>query len=71
MVDKIVVLTDGQISEVGSYDELLGHNGEFAQFLKEYLIQEDQPDSDDPESKCFSGPGLLNKVLYLLYFLCI
>lgn len=52
MVDKIVVLTNGQISEVGSYDELLDHNGEFAQFLKEYLIKGDHTDSHDPESEC-------------------
>ncbi|KAL5020047.1 hypothetical protein ScPMuIL_002939 [Solemya velum] len=48
-MDKIIVLRSGQISEVGSYEELLSHNGPFAQFLKEYLIQEEESDSDDPE----------------------
>ncbi|KAL5020046.1 hypothetical protein ScPMuIL_002938 [Solemya velum] len=48
-MDKIIVLRSGQISEVGSYEELLSHNGPFAQFLKEYLNQEEESDSDDPE----------------------
>jgi ATP-binding cassette subfamily C (CFTR/MRP) protein 1 len=52
MVDQIVVIVNGQISEVGSYEELLSHDGAFAQFLKTYLTQEDEDDDDDdPESK--------------------
>jgi ABC-type multidrug transport system fused ATPase/permease subunit len=39
MVDTVVVMTDGYISEIGSYDELLSHDGAFAQFLKAYLTQ--------------------------------
>ena len=51
MVDSIIVLKDGAISEAGSYEELLSHNGDFADFLHQYL-QEDGSDSDeDPESK--------------------
>ncbi|CAG5127097.1 unnamed protein product, partial [Candidula unifasciata] len=49
-VDKIVVLIDGRISEIGSYDELLSHDGDFAQFLKTYLTMEESDDEDeDPE----------------------
>ncbi|XP_070185918.1 multidrug resistance-associated protein 1-like isoform X2 [Littorina saxatilis] len=39
-VDNIVVLKDGQISEVGSFTELMAHNGAFAEFLRNYLTQE-------------------------------
>ncbi|XP_052261658.1 multidrug resistance-associated protein 1-like isoform X6 [Dreissena polymorpha] len=39
-VDTIVVLVDGQISEIGSYRQLLSHDGAFAQFLKNYLTEE-------------------------------
>lgn len=39
-VDTIVVLVDGQISEIGSYQQLLDHDGAFAQFLKNYLSEE-------------------------------
>ena len=51
MVDTIVVMTDGRISEMGSYDELLSHDGDFAQFLKTYLQQADDDDDEDPESE--------------------
>ncbi|ESO87141.1 hypothetical protein LOTGIDRAFT_107213, partial [Lottia gigantea] len=39
-VDKIVVLVDGRISEAGSFQELLDHNGAFSSFLKNYLLEE-------------------------------
>ena len=39
-VDKIVVLVDGKISEMGSFHELVGHAGAFAEFLKNYLTDE-------------------------------
>lgn len=51
-MDKIVVMIDGRITEMGSYDELLSHDGVFAQFLKTYLTMEDSEEEDeDPESK--------------------
>ena len=46
-VDKIVVLVNGEISEVGSYEELLSHDGPFAQFLKTYLTQEDSESEEE------------------------
>ncbi|XP_021341468.1 multidrug resistance-associated protein 1-like [Mizuhopecten yessoensis] len=51
MVDSIVVLVDGHVSEMGSYEELLDHDGAFAQFLKIYLTQDnnDEVDDEDPE----------------------
>ena len=51
MVDSIVVLIDGKISEMGTYDELLSHDGAFAQFLKTYLTQENPDEEEDEESK--------------------
>ena len=54
MVEKIVVMVDGGVSELGSYDELLSHDGPFAQFLKTYFTQEeqdtDEEEDEDPES---------------------
>ncbi|CAH1777684.1 unnamed protein product [Owenia fusiformis] len=49
-VDQVVVISDNQISEVGSYEELLSHNGAFAQFLKTYLTQEIQEEEDEEGS---------------------
>ena len=41
-VDQIVVLVDGKISEMGSYQELLDQNGAFSDFLRNYLTQEEE-----------------------------
>uniref|UniRef100_K7FZT5 ATP binding cassette subfamily C member 3 n=1 Tax=Pelodiscus sinensis TaxID=13735 RepID=K7FZT5_PELSI len=40
-VDHIVVFVDGKISEMGSYQELLKQNGAFAEFLRNYALDED------------------------------
>ncbi|XP_059143338.1 multidrug resistance-associated protein 1-like [Physella acuta] len=61
-VDKIVVMTDGRISEVGSYEQLLSHDGPFAQFLKTYLTQEvNDEEADDPEIAAIKAQ-ILDKV---------
>ncbi|CAG5131727.1 unnamed protein product, partial [Candidula unifasciata] len=36
-VDQILVMTNGCISERGSYEQLISHNGPFAQFLQMHL----------------------------------
>ncbi|GAB1601926.1 multidrug resistance-associated protein 1-like [Argonauta hians] len=50
-VDSIITLIDGKISEVGSYQQLIDHDGAFAQFLKTYLQQQDNNDSDEEEEE--------------------
>ena len=52
IVDKIIVMDNGTISEMGTYDELMTHNGAFAQFLLQYLTQGPEEGIDDPESMC-------------------
>ncbi|KAH9518524.1 Multidrug resistance-associated protein 1 [Bulinus truncatus] len=44
-VDKIVVLVQGKISEIGSFAELMKHNGAFAEFLRNYLTEELKDDT--------------------------
>ena len=44
-VDQIIVLKDGEISEVGSYKELLTQKGAFAEFLLEHLDEADDEDA--------------------------
>ncbi|KFV85701.1 Multidrug resistance-associated protein 6, partial [Struthio camelus australis] len=44
-VDSIVVLVDGTISEVGSYQELLQRNGAFAEFLHSHITAEEKAGS--------------------------
>lgn len=48
-VDTIVVMVGGEITEVGSYEQLLTHNGDFAQFLKTYLTTTNESSDDDDE----------------------
>ncbi|XP_072168419.1 multidrug resistance-associated protein 1-like [Diadema setosum] len=49
-VDQIVVMVDGSISEVGSYQDLLDQNGAFAEFLRNYSQDVDDEEDDDVES---------------------
>lgn len=39
-MDTILVMTDGEISEMGSYQELLEQDGAFAEFLRTYANTE-------------------------------
>lgn len=53
-VDKIIVLVKGQVSEVGSFAELMKRNGAFAEFLRNYLTEEmkdDESNLDDPDGR--------------------
>ncbi|XP_059172943.1 multidrug resistance-associated protein 1-like [Physella acuta] len=50
MVDSIIVLYDGEIREAGSYEDLMSHNGPFAEFIRTYLLQgDDNPEDSDQE----------------------
>ncbi|XP_076856191.1 ATP-binding cassette sub-family C member 3 isoform X1 [Brachyhypopomus gauderio] len=39
-VDNILVLVDGRVSEMGSYQDLLKQNGAFAEFLRNYSLED-------------------------------
>ena len=45
-VDQIVVLKDGEVTEVGSYQELLSQKGAFAEFLLSHLDQASDEDGN-------------------------
>jgi len=51
MVDSVLVLVDGQISEVGSYEDLMSHDGPFAQFLKTHLMQQENDDESEEDTE--------------------
>ena len=52
-VDRIVVMKDGKVSEIGTYKELLANDGAFAEFLRTYLNESgNDSEEDDEESKC-------------------
>ena len=46
--DLIVTLNDGKIAEIGTYDELMGNNGAFAEFVRTYATGEDENEEGDP-----------------------
>ncbi|OPJ88667.1 ATP-binding cassette sub-family C member 3 [Patagioenas fasciata] len=46
-VDHIIVLVDGKISEMGSYQELLKQNKDFAELLRNYALDDDI-EEDEP-----------------------
>ena len=43
-VDYIVVMKEGQISEQGTYKQLIDNEGHFSNFLLQYLIEETKKD---------------------------
>ena len=43
------MMDDGRVSEVGSYEQLMAHDGAFAQFLRTYLINTESDDESDNE----------------------
>ena len=49
LVDQIVVMKDGQISEIGTYEELLANKGAFAEFLIEQLQEQQEHGSEEEE----------------------
>lgn len=49
-VDHIVVIVDGKVTEMGSYQELLKQNGAFAEFLRNYSF-DDHVEEEELTSK--------------------
>lgn len=43
--DKIIVMSNGRITEVGSYRQLIEQNGAFAEFLQNYSMLSDMNDN--------------------------
>ena len=41
-VDRIIVLKDGQISEMGSFEQLSSNNGAFAEFLRQHITEQQE-----------------------------
>nr|XP_009681743.1 PREDICTED: multidrug resistance-associated protein 1 isoform X3 [Struthio camelus australis] len=48
-MDTILVMTDGEISEMGSYQELLKQDGAFAEFLRTYANAEQSMENSDAD----------------------
>jgi ATP-binding cassette, subfamily C (CFTR/MRP), member 1 len=60
-VDNIVVLKDGEVSEVGTYNELIAKKGAFADFLLQHL----QEKAEEGEGKFKREILIPNKSIYV------
>ncbi|XP_073435917.1 ATP-binding cassette sub-family C member 3 isoform X3 [Dendrobates tinctorius] len=63
-VDHIVVIVDGQISETGSYQQLMSQNGAFSEFLRNYSyddnVEEEELTIQDKEEVLLAEETLSN-----------
>ncbi|XP_059180053.1 ATP-binding cassette sub-family C member 3 isoform X2 [Centropristis striata] len=65
-VDNIVVMVEGRVSEMGSYQDLLKQNGTFAEFLRNYaledIVEEDEATEEmmEDEDELFPDDALSN-----------
>ncbi|XP_009304647.1 ATP-binding cassette sub-family C member 3 isoform X2 [Danio rerio] len=64
-VNNILVLVDGRVSEMGSYQDLLRQNGAFAEFLRNYSLEDIIEDDEltvsfDEEEEEFPEDALSN-----------
>ncbi|XP_075949230.1 ATP-binding cassette sub-family C member 3 isoform X1 [Anarhichas minor] len=64
-VDNIMVMVEGRVSEMGSYQELLKQNGAFAEFLRNYaledIVEEEEATEDSiEEEELFPEDALSN-----------
>ena len=51
-VDHVIVLADGGVSESGTYNDLMTHDGPFAKLVRTYLLMDEEDDDEvDGESE--------------------
>jgi ATP-binding cassette, subfamily C (CFTR/MRP), member 1 len=52
-VDNIIVLKEGEVSEVGTYNELIAKKGAFAEFLLQHLQEREDDSAGNTNKKQF------------------
>ncbi len=66
-VDQIITVKDGEISEMGTYNELLQRNGAFAEFIKLYLDAADDGEDEEEDPEGISLLVIIYMYLYIMY----
>uniref|UniRef100_A0A673W5U4 Canalicular multispecific organic anion transporter 2-like n=1 Tax=Salmo trutta TaxID=8032 RepID=A0A673W5U4_SALTR len=59
-VDNIMVMVEGRVSEMGSYQELLQQNGAFAEFLRNYSLEDIIEDEATGTTTCYYSREIQN-----------
>uniref|UniRef100_A0A8D0DBY8 ATP-binding cassette, sub-family C (CFTR/MRP), member 3 n=1 Tax=Sander lucioperca TaxID=283035 RepID=A0A8D0DBY8_SANLU len=59
-VDNIMVMVEGRVSEMGSYQELLKQNGAFAEFLRNYALEDIVEEEEATDEELFPDDALSN-----------
>lgn len=62
-MDSILVMCDGEISEMGSYQELLKQDGAFAEFLRTYSNAEQSMENNGKLTNKFFWDKLVCDIL--------
>lgn len=58
-----MVMVEGRVSEMGSYQELLKQNGAFAEFLRNYALEDIKEEEEEATGR--ASPPLL--LCYFVY----
>ena len=69
MVDEVLAMKSGKVAEHGSYDALLDHNGEFAEFVREFFLNGMSPSvhSNSKSTMCIYMYIKCNTIFYDKY----
>lgn len=66
-VDRIIMLKNGEIVEMGSLEELMSLRGEFARFFEKYEYEEKQKTADANQKE--KATGIQENLLVLILFI--
>ena len=74
-VDLVITMQNGEVSEVGTYDQLIKNDGAFAEFIRTYLTEKRNDSDDDAECKNSSFILYISLLYYYQqynqYYVCI
>ena len=59
--DQIIVIKDSRVSESGTYQDLLGRQGDFADFLIEYMTEASEDEVGEEVKEALEKDGKLQR----------
>ena len=66
--DQVMSLDEGSITEMGTYDELMANNGDFAEFIRVFTNTEENKEGD-PGGLCCTGVHIPLQLFLLTEFM--